>query len=212
MSVSCRISRLWLPGALVAVLLTLTPGAAEAQVQSQGLQGSFRLNLDADLLRWDNHTETRIRDGLVTEDSSTTFALAQGSTYVLFGYMITDAIFLGGRLGIQSVSYEPGDFSTFSWSLAPVFEFLFLDGAARPFVFASAGIGGESQSITSGGVTATTSMNTFGFAGGGGLHYFLTDSFSIDPRLELGWTFYGDDNNDYTDFRFAALVGLSGFF
>ncbi|MAQ16747.1 MAG: hypothetical protein CMN30_18385 [Sandaracinus sp.] len=89
---------------------------------------------------------------------------------------------------------------------------MFLDhGPVVPFAMAGLSIEGYVQD--DGDDRAKT--NYLGFRFGAGAHIFLADSFSLDPRVELGWsTDVGGDTEglDVSRLQFGIVVGFSGWF
>ncbi len=80
----------------------------------------------------------------------------------------------------------------------PYFEYLFLSGNMRPFVGAQAGFQ----------VFFPDSQDAQGsFIGGGlgGVHFFVTPSFSISPYVTVDFVYRGADKNAGVD----AILGVS---
>ena len=170
------------------------PARRPASRAGGGLAGKLRLGLDTDVLQL-----VALEGG----SSYTILGVGYASLPVFVGYMLTDSIFLGGRFGLSHTIVNNANAT--AWSVMALFEYLFLSGIVRPFVSADVAVGGGSANLFGFGTTGVD----FGFDGGGGLHLFLTESFSIDPRVTLGMRF-----GDTAAWQFMAKlhVGLSGYF
>lgn len=131
-----------------------------------------------------------------------------------FGFALGGKLLLGAKvaLGQESGDWHPGsEDEHFLISGIPYLEFVFLTTRIRPF--AKVMLGMEGAHYENGGGFWGIVMG-----GGGGLHFFLTPSVSIDADLELAFrlgTGHWDNGNnpdiDFSHWRFsfATLVGLS---
>jgi len=189
---------------IVCSLFALAPGEAEAQPT---VANKLRLSLDQSLF---NFTSTDF-EGDPDRANTSSFGLLGRGFGLSIGATIGEMFFIGGRLQLEW-SKDDGDNTDLSWGLEPFAELMFADGAVVPFAMAGLSIAG--LVITPDGADSQK-VNTFGFRFGGGAHIFLTDSFSIDPRLEFGWdTRIGEDDfeADFSTIRFSIVVGFSGWF
>jgi hypothetical protein len=131
------------------------------------------------------------------------------------GFGLGGKLLIGAKLAIgqESSDWWPGDEAeTFIFSAIPYIEFVFLQSRVKPFAKAMAGVEGSRREDESGfwGIV---------LGGGGGLHFFLTQSVSVDADLELNFRFGTGhfalpgpaDDIDFSHWRFsfATLLGLS---
>jgi hypothetical protein len=131
------------------------------------------------------------------------------------GFGLGGKLLIGAKLAIgqESSDWWPGsENETFVFSAIPYVEFVFLQSRVKPFAKAMVGIEGARGEDDSGfwGLV---------LGGGGGLHFFLTQSVSVDADLELNLRFGTGHNTmpgpvddvDYSHWRFsfATLLGLS---
>ncbi|MBN2530265.1 MAG: hypothetical protein JXR76_27995 [Deltaproteobacteria bacterium] len=131
-----------------------------------------------------------------------------------FGFALGGKLLLGAKvsLGQESGDWHPGsEEDHFQISGIPYLEFVFLTTRIRPFAKVMLGIEGARWE-DGGGFWGLV------MGGGGGLHFFLAPSVSIDADLELGFRFgtgHWDESpapdRDFSHWRFsfATLVGLS---
>lgn len=193
-------------------LVSLCAGNAHAQA----VAGALQLGLGTGLISYTSPTFTHqvpFQGGtaeykLGTPTTTWGFASRNGVTLEA-GYGLDDMFVIGGlmQLGGWSQSYEttpPGagktsvNSSTFDFFLGPKFDVMFLPGySIRPFVgaaigFAHYGVSQETQRPVLGGTTTERdydgSWNGVGLMLRGGIRWFLTPGFSIDPSLVLGYT------------------------
>jgi hypothetical protein len=112
------------------------------------------------------------------------------------GYKLNDVFLIGGRMGFAfgstNVPAGPGSSVTADvgiFRLMPRFELQFGKNKVRPFVaFEPAfGLSWASVRTTSGSVTGSSAETQGHIAGAvnGGVHIFLTDSFSLSPYAEF---------------------------
>ncbi len=189
---------------ILCSLFALAPERAEAQPT---VANKIRLSLDQSLFT----LMSTDYEGVPDRQTQTSFGLLGRGFGLSVGAAIGEMFFIGGRLQLEWTKDE-SDTTDLSWGLGPFAELMFSDGAFVPFGLVGLDIAG--RVITPDG-SDSVKINTFGFRFGGGAHIFVTDSFSIDPRLEFGWdTRIGEDEfeQDYSSIRFSILVGFSGWF
>lgn len=190
-------------GTALLALAALT-FAAPASAQTT-IAGGLRLHLETDVL------------GIATEnpdegESSTNTTIGPGSNGLGFGigYGITEQLILGGNFVLQHRDGEGDNDGEFRLSLLPYLEFMLGEGSVRPFV------GGVLIfALTS---RENFSATSFGLGGLGGVHIFLTDSFSLDVSGRLYFTAnntsretgMGDVDSSSTTVGLLVLVGVSG--
>jgi opacity protein-like surface antigen len=198
--------------ALTFACLTLAGALAPDRVEAQTVRDRLRLSADLTFFQFQKtNVSTDFGDA---DDKSSYFGFLNQGLGLSVGASIGERLFIGGRLVLErSQSHNEGDDSAaLAWTLEPFAELMFLDGPVVPF--ALAGIGFEGFVFEdSGGDREKT--NYFGFRFGGGAHIFLADSFSLDPRIELGWAtdIAGEDDGvDESVIRFSIIVGFSGWF
>jgi len=204
MSRALASGRLTAAALIVCSLFVLAPERAEAQPT---VANKIRISLDQSLFT----LLSTDYEGVPDRQTQTSFGLLGRGFGLSVGAAIGDMLFIGGRLQLEW-SKDEGDNTNLNWGLGPFAELMFADGTFVPFALAGIDIAG--LVITPDGADSTK-VNTFGFRFGGGAHIFLTDSFSIDPRLEFGWdTRIGEDefDTDFSSIRFSIVVGFSGWF
>ena len=190
----------------LSLLLALSLFAA-APASAQELPGSFRLGTDLNFF-----TFSRISQDGGGTDKSSVFSLFTQGLGLVGGYTIGERIHIGARLELaRFTSHNDGDDSSaLEWGLGPFLEVLFTsDGIVRPFGLAGIDIFGQ---VSDSGFSRDKAT-FFGFRFAAGAHVFLTDTFSLDPRLELAWrTRVGEDPGepDPSQFKIGLVVGLSG--
>ena len=194
--------------ALTTVGLALLTAASASSADAQSIAADrFRLSVDQSFFDFRSVDV----EGAPEAEKYRSFGLLGRGFGLAFGASFGDLVFVGSRLRLEW-SKDATDQTALSWGLEPFAELMFLEGPAIPFVTAGLGVSGEV--ITPDG--ADSIRATFlGFRFGGGAHLFLTDSFSIDPRLEIGWNTRvgeGELEPNYTVLRFGIVVGLSGWF
>ncbi len=161
-------------------------------------------------------------------DNQMNVLLPTGQVFLGFGGAVIDNLLIGGRVAMFFARHEddpsgsPGDLSykSFHWGVIPYAEYLFLDGPVRPFVTAELGFHGVvgAQEYCGGGSCTDDDYHGWFFriGAGGGAHFFLAESFSIDASMLLGFSHGGgewdDDDDDWEIdlFRMDLLLGISG--
>lgn len=189
---------------ILCSLFALAPERAEAQPT---VANKIRLSLDQSLFT----LLSTDYEGVPDRQTQTSFGLLGRGFGLSVGAALGDMLFIGGRLQLEW-SKDEGDNTDLAWALGPFAELMFADGTFVPFGLVGLDIGGSVFTPDGGDSVKVT---TFGFRFGGGAHIFVTDSFSIDPRLEFGWdTRIGEDefDQDFSSIRFSIIVGFSGWF
>ncbi len=193
---------------IIALAAFLLPAIASAQTEAR----SMRLHLDAnfiDLGVGERHPEPDVPD----QDMHWVSAVFAPPIYAGFSYAVINKLFIGLRLGLAYQHGGDPDWSVFSLSFLPYFEYIFLNGVVRPFVTATIGL---TTNIY--GEGADWFMIGMYLAGGGGAHFFIGKHFSIDLTGLVGLYLGGGhmdnvpetmDNFFDIAFRFSILVGLS---
>lgn len=190
-----------------AALTTLTALvlAAPASASAQTIGGGLRLHLETEVL------------GIVSlspeeGDSSTSTSIGPGANGLGFGigYGITEELIVGGNFVLQHRDGEGDNDGVFTLNLLPYLELMLGEGDLRPFV------GGNLILAISSG--ENRSSTEFGLGGLGGVHIFLSDTFSFDLSGRLFFTAgsvtrdtaMGDEDSSFTTLGFLVLVGVSG--
>jgi hypothetical protein len=191
--------------------IALTASSASAQM----IDGSLRLHLELPVFGYQSTEIT----GEGADDGVTTSRITIGpgsSTLGLgLGYGVSEMIVLGTNLVLQHQSIKPDEGDSVGVTtvqILPYLEVVFGEGTTRPFV------GGQLMlQINS---TENTDTTLFGLGGLGGVHIFLTDSFSFDVSGRLyfltGSTTFesggaaDDIEADASELGVLLLIGLSG--
>jgi hypothetical protein len=139
--------------------------------------------------------------GFDSTNTYTTFGLAGSSVGI--GYQFSEHFLFGGRFGFLVVNPDGGS-SIFTGNATLHFQIPFLTGRTRPFVMFEPGLAGT----TINGFGGANRQNAFIGRVGGGVHLFLTDSFSISPYGALGFQRLFDI--DYTTVSFTVGALFSG--
>jgi hypothetical protein len=207
-------------------LLALLPSPSQAQIA----KGRFRLNVDTRLLDFTAAT-IEADDAPHPETKYRNFEIGLGAPEVGFGlgYAVIDGLIVGGRIAISFLNATvdpegPGgddETKTFGLRILPYVEYGFNIGKVVPFVVATLGF--RTDLVKNENVTDNKSVtNLFVMGAGGGAHFFLAPSFSLDASLLIYGGFGGrndeaEANNVSVDvdygvraFELSLLVGLSG--
>lgn len=208
---------------LATILVGVGIGVVPQPVDAQRELG-FRLGLDG--LVVSSSTESAVLMGApaTTETvSNTTFGLPAPRVGLSAAFVVEEAISIGMRLGVASVSLESevevgsmtspaGDVSTTEVTFTPFAELRFIpESSISPALSASVGV--ESVSTDLGGVEVSRVTPIVG--GAFTLHMFAADSFSISPYLFVDYAFGTVDvgmgmDADYDRLRFGVGLGLHG--
>lgn len=194
---------------LVLGALMLSASSASAQID-----GSLRLHLEVPVLAYVSETNTP--DG--ADDGTTISYLSIGPGSAGFGmglgYGLSEMLVLGTNLAVQltSISPDEGDStSVTSVQISPYLEAVFGQSTARPF------IGAHLLLQINGSENTDTTM--FGLGALGGVHVFLTDSFSFDISGRLYYATgtrtvevapAGDVDTDISEIGVMVMIGVSG--
>lgn len=188
-------------------LVALLPTPAHAQ----DIDGAFRLALDSSVISYTHSTQSA-GDGVDTKSSRTSLGLSVAALGAGIGYGATGNVVVGGRVLASTSHSKLGEATAdvAGFLLLPHAAYLFLDGAARPFVALHAGV--STGSSSSAGVDGSTTAWLVG--PGAGVHAFLAPSVSIDLGLqalfETGTSRVVDASVSTTGYSIALTVGLSG--
>lgn len=191
-------------GILLAALVVPT------KADAQDIDGSFRLALEGNVLRY-NHVTLSASTGSV-EALSTSLGLPGTALGVALGYGVTPNVVLGGRLLASTNHDKIGETAVDGTSFAflPHVEYVFSGGATRPFI--SANLGYSTTNASTGGVDSSTSA--FMIGPGVGIHGFATSTFSIDAGvtglLQTGTAKSGDVELDANGYSVLLTVAVSG--
>jgi opacity protein-like surface antigen len=192
--------------------IVLSASSASAQL----IDGSLRLHLELPVLGYQS-SEIKA-DGADEGTTTGIFSIGPGETTLGLGlgYGVSEMIVLGTNLALQHSSIKPDEgpaVSATGVQILPYLEVVFGEGTTRPFV------GGQLMlQLTS---TENTDTTLFGLGALGGVHIFLTDSFSFDVSGRLYYmtgtsTFDSDDDladeleTDVSELGVLLLIGLSG--
>ncbi|MBX3275260.1 MAG: outer membrane beta-barrel protein [Sandaracinaceae bacterium] len=169
--------------ALLASLFT-APTLARADFG----EGAFRLGAGPTLLSVEHLPEPDVQ--------IVTYGLPPLSLGVHVGYMLTEQLYLGAQvaLGGQSLTGRAGPFGRFNddtlyVTLLPRIAYLISVASAVSIYF------GAEVGLTIQGDPDGDPDDVFRAGGLAGLHFFATDSFSIDGELGLGFTHRVDSAN-----------------
>jgi hypothetical protein len=227
----------------VVLAVMITPGFV--------LAANLRLHLDTSLFHFARNHYDFSEENTEEELNITTFGLGDDSGISLdeelvpklglfrlgVGFVIADHFTIGASLGFGASkmkwefkseydSYSDGnedDLSLFGFEVMPYVSYKFGDGKVQPFVIASFGYrGGLFKYDMSGDASLRYMIHTFALSGGGGIHFFITDSFSFDGSAQLGGAFgkyiekeiYEDEEEKekfpYRNIKVLVLLGFSG--
>jgi hypothetical protein len=139
----------------------------------------------------------RFADGLGSATDGF-FGLAAAPFQLGVGYLFKKNIYVGGRFGFRAEFPDSAD-TYFHGRLTGRFEYVFDGSKVRPFVGADLGFYGDSFGGVFGGAAT---YGGFLASGSGGVHLFVTDSFSISPYGELIFQRYFD----FADLNTVTLV------
>lgn len=175
-------------------------------------KGLYRLGFDSNVFRF----------GLVNiayentqDDSLRSFTAGAGmaNTGLVLGMTVKNGLLLGARLniGLAGQGELLSDEHYFSWGVSPFLEYVFLDRVVRPFLSVALGAQGASSYADDDSL-----WWGFRFGGGGGVHFFLHQSVSVDLALDLGYAL-GRGRQFDADFKHwqlstSVLLGTSGWF
>ncbi len=124
------------------------------------------------------------------------------------GYQLDDNLVLGARLAGGLMHTGNTDVGLL-W-LQPYAEYMFMpsDSSVRPFL--NVGIGMMAAWVNSGSSSSDAPVLNLG--GGGGVHFFLTRSFSISPAIQVDYVRYFGKNGspDVNGLLIEGAVRLSG--
>lgn len=183
----------------------------EASASAQTTDDTFRLTADLSLFQY-----RRDRVSLDFRGDSDTqhlgFSLLSNGLGVVLGKNLSESFFLGARvsLAVQSISGPLSDYSTIDWALGPQAEYRFRsEGTFRPYAQLGATFSSSSESAL--GDRHITRY--LGFQVGIGANIFATNTFSIDPRLEVGYETQiattRTDSSSRSRLRFSLQLALS---
>jgi hypothetical protein len=193
---------------VVGLSSVLSAGGAQASP----IDGRVRLGLDSTLLSHESFTLTAPA-GAEASGSSTRVGLGAGGLGAGVGVGIGNGFLLGGRVLFAHESTD-GDgaasVSTDSFSLLAEPEWVLPGSDVRPFLGAL--VGYRSTSTDAGSLSGSSSLTLIGPEMG--LHWFATDSFSLDPRaafaFETGGQSAGSVDIDRSGFALLLSLGVSG--
>lgn len=210
-------------------LFTLVALLLAARASAQQINGALRLHLETSVLGFESLTANE--EGPPPSETTTTTTFGPGGNGLGFGggfrngglgfgglgfglgFGVSDNLVIGGNVTLQFRSENPDNGRTRSGqtlTLMPYIEALFGDGSTRPF------LGGALLLSFDNFDDVSTTM--FGLAGLGGVHIFMTDSYSLDisGRLYVATGSASDDRDrmtvdtSLTQFGLIALLGVSG--
>ncbi|MDJ0764243.1 MAG: hypothetical protein QNJ97_14770 [Myxococcota bacterium] len=154
--------------------------------------------------------------------NSFNFGIGQPSAGVGVGVALMENLVLGLRLALgftnQSLEFDAGTEAQssvlFGLDVLPYVEYVFLTDILRPAVIATTGLTGR----TGDEENVSVSEWHFFIGGGGGIHLFFVDNFSIDALMIM--SFSGGKGKEETDsvsweykrrsFGLNTFIGLSG--
>lgn len=205
--------RLHCTALLTLASLTLVALLLAAPASAQQVNGALRLHLETRVLGFESLTVNP--EGPPASETTTTTTFGPGASGLGFGlgFGVSDNLVVGGNVTLQFRSENPDDGRTRSGqnlTLMPYIEALFGDSGARPFLGGALLLSFDSFD--------DVSTTLFGLAGIGGVHIFITDSYSLDVSGRLyvntGSTSFDAGGNTFdasiTQFGLIALLGVSG--
>lgn len=177
----------------LGALVTLAPSPGSAQVGD----GAVRIGADFEII-----------DLEVFPDRVTLFGFGVNGVAFgpSFGYQIGESIIVGSRfafrLNVSDVAGAPDLTVDGTVAVVPYFEWMFPDPQVAPFVGAQAGV----VAFFADSVDASANFVGGGF---GGVHLFVTDSFSISPWGQVNFLYLGG-LDDRAGFEVVALLSFEG--
>lgn len=190
---------------LCAALITLGTLTFATAASAQSVDGALRLHLETDFLGVVTFTP---EDG----DSSTSTSIGPGSNGLGFGvgYGITDSLVVGGNATVQYTEGDGSNNGELTLSLLPYLELVLGADTVRPFVGGNLIFALSSRD--------NSSQTELGLGGLGGVHIFLTDTFSLDLSGRLFFTAgtatvetaAGDADFSFKRFGLLLFAGVSG--
>jgi len=202
-----------MPRTSYAALFTLLALLLAAPASAQQTDGALRLHLETGVLGFES--ETVDPDGAPDSETTKTTTFGPGSSGLGFGlgFGASDSLVVGANVALQFITIDPegrGSVSGSRLTLMPYLELLLGDGTARPFVGGALLLSFDSFE--------DVSTTLFGIAGIGGVHIFMTDSYSFDigGRLYLATGETSVDaggmnfDSSITRLGLIALIGVSG--
>lgn len=191
-----------------------------ASACAQSIDGKTKVGLETPLIVFERVktedapdgaelTSTELTVGVAPPARASNLASWPATIGVEIAHAPSDSFVLGARVGFGYSTFHGNDGpglgvgtrDVVSASLTPHAEYVFDGDRVRPFAGVEAGVGLASSS----GDNGLSGTNTLFFGGGVlGLHAFLSDSLSIDPRLSIGYGL-GSYRQEQT-----ATIGLGG--
>jgi hypothetical protein len=191
---------------------------------AQSTEGAVQLGISSPFLTHTNATLTADYEVAETETEVSQTNWGLGQMFVAeVGYGLTDSLVLGAVLQLAGVSStteteafnQEVDASQLVFILGPKLDYMFApNNRVRPFLGAVAGLVVDSLDNQ----VAERSLTGLQLQGRAGLRAFVTEGFSIDPALFLGWTTASGEiesdatstDLDYSAVSFGVTLGLSG--
>lgn len=118
-----------------------------------------------------------------------------------------------------TTDFDAMEYTNLNWGVMPYLEYAFLQNVVRPFIMLTLGFEGEIDKVAD----TKTNYWDFVFGFGGGLHFFVSPTFSVDLGILFGFSAGGgniepeaesEDKNQFIRvlFRLNGGLGLSGWF
>jgi hypothetical protein len=182
---------------------TLAAAALAASGCAQSIDGKTKIGLETPLIVFERVkmkdvpagnelTSTELTVGIAPPARASYLAAWPAPIGVEVAHALSDSFVLGARVGFgystfhgeDGLALSGGTWDVVSASLTPHAEYVFDGDRVRPFAGVEAGVALASSSGED-DASGTTTL----FTGGGvlGLHAFLGDSLSIDPRLSIAY-------------------------
>jgi hypothetical protein len=215
----------WITWFVFSQLLFLAALCPDARAQN--MKGAFRVGLETSLFSWESDTLTPEGSDVDVTQTTTLFGIGPTVFGACLGYGASETVNVGTRLvleiGSTSISADAagipdtslGDADMTTVAMLPYLEYVFAPGAtSRGFLGPTLGF----LSRSSGTEGIDVSMTAF--VGGAllGGHFFISDSVSLDPGVDLLFLIgseeeqsdaYGTFNSDLTGILITGVIGIS---
>ena len=193
------------------------PKKAKKEVEDEQVKrkSKFVIGLDTTLFSYNKVKRTIKED--YSDDSSDSYdnystSLGGADFGLRLGGAIKEMFIVGSYLGFSFDYAEQFEIKNFGFRFSPFFEVSFLKSRVRPFLRFMFDVYLEKQVMA--GNSFIDKIDTFAWLLGGtfsgGLHFFATESFSIDVDFNVGYAGGESEDNDITRFKTGFILGFTG--
>ena len=188
----------------VLLILTLT-----TLVSAQTEQGNFLIGGSSNFSTGGGSSKTKTDNYESDPTKFISFNLSPKG-----GFFVIDNLAIGASLPLSISRSKLNDTKRIITGIGflPFARYYFLDGDFRPLAEAFMGFGFNGDKTKTDGNTDTDNSGGFLFGFGGGVAYFINETFCIDAQLRYGFTRLGysdrDDNYRTLDHEIGIDVGI----